>query len=103
MVKEPSTETSGPPMTPDRRAEAVIRTILGDSLSLESHSRAMIADAISTAIAEERKICAKLLDAIKDEFIDWCAINRISSAEQVQIANMLSKAAAAIREQTRHH
>ncbi len=101
MVNANSTESGGSPMSPESRAESVVRAILDVGLARESQIRAAVADAISTAIAEERTICARLLDAIRDEFIEWCAVNRISSIEQVQIANMLSKAAASIRERAR--
>jgi hypothetical protein len=90
-------ETDKVAMTPAQRAEAVVRVVFGDSLAHESHLRTSVGEAISTAIAEERRNCARLLDGINDEFVDWCAINGISSVEQVQIANMLSKAAAMIR------
>lgn len=98
MAKKNSTEAGGPAMTPEQRAEAAVRAILGDSMDQEERIRAAVTDAISAAIAQERLICAKLLDAIRDEYIDWCALHRRSSADQIQVANMLSKASASIRE-----
>jgi len=85
-------------MTPEQRAEAAVRAILGISSGQEERVRTVVIDAIAAAIAEERLNCARLLDAIKDEYIDWCALHRHSSFDQMQIANMLSKASASIRE-----
>lgn len=87
-----------PQMNPEQRAEAAVRAILSDSMGQEERIRTVVTDAISAAIAEERLTCAKLLDAIKDEYIDWCAVNRYSSPDQMLVANMLSKASASIRE-----
>jgi hypothetical protein len=85
-------------MTPEQRAEAAVRTILGLSSGQEERVRNVVIDAISVAIAEERLNCARLLEAIKDEYIDWCALRRRSSTDQMRFANMLSKASASIRE-----
>ncbi|HYB11336.1 MAG TPA: hypothetical protein VEJ16_16865 [Alphaproteobacteria bacterium] len=88
-------------MSPEQRAEAVVRSIYERSASEESRVRAALAVAISSAIIEERRNCARLLDAIKDEYIDWCSVNRVSTSDQMQVANMLSRAAASVRDEAR--
>jgi hypothetical protein len=88
-------------MSPEQRAETVVRSIYERSASEEARVRAALAVAISSAIIEERRNCARLLDAIKDEYIDWCSVNRVSTTDQMQVANMLSRAAASVRDEAR--
>ena len=87
------------PMSPEQRAESVARTIYDRSKGEEARIRSALAAAISSAIIEERRNCARLLDAIKDEYIDWCSVNRASTTDQMQVANMLSRAAATVRDE----
>jgi hypothetical protein len=101
MIEKQHVGPGESPDSPEKRVESLVRGIFDGGTAQEERITAILADTISAAIADERRNCAKILDAIKDEFIDWCSINHISSAEQVQIANMLRKAAGAIRTRTR--
>ncbi len=80
--------------SPEQRAESVVRRIYA---SERLGAQDSLVEAISATIAEERRNCARLLDAIKDEYIDWCSVNRSSTVDQMQIVNMLSKAAQSVR------
>lgn len=88
-------------LSPEQRAETVVRLVYDHSAQDQDRVQATLVSTIAAVIMEERRNCARLLDAIKDEYIDWCSINRASSTDQMQVANMLSKAAASVREEAR--
>lgn len=82
---------------PEMRAEAVAREVLSASMSLESEIQALMTKAVASAMATERANCARLLDSLRDELVDWLSSTGKTSPEQMQIANMLSRAAAMLR------
>ncbi len=83
--------------TPDKRIQAMIDEVYAKAAANESRMDALVSDAIRQAIRSERENCARLLDGIKDEYIEWCVLNRVSTPEQMRFATLLGKAAASIR------
>ena len=83
--------------SPDQRIQAMIDAVYAQAAAHETRMDELITDAIREAIRSERENCARLLDGIKDEYIEWCVLNRVSTPEQMQFATLLSKAAASIR------
>jgi len=83
--------------TPDQRVQTIIEGIFGDAAAAEARLDTIIAEAVRQAIATERENCARLIDGIKDEYIEWCVLNRLSTPEQMHFATLLTKIAASIR------
>jgi hypothetical protein len=48
---------------------------------------------IDAIVENERKRFARLVDVIRDEYVDWSSINRVPPTEQVEVAKMLTRLA----------
>jgi len=85
-------------MEPGERVEAVMHRFHEESLCEETRIGSVAAEAVSAAAAAERRLCARLIEQLKDEYVDWCAIHSSDHAEQLEVAvKMLTRAAASIR------
>jgi hypothetical protein len=82
-----------PPATLEDRVVASVRAALAETDAEEAQTQAAVRKMIDAIVENERKRFARLVDSIRDEYIDWSSINRLPPTEQVEVAKMLTRLA----------